>query len=96
MIKYDADTHVLTVGCDFNILRGSISVHRHNRKPRLVTYIMFAGYLIDEVIIDVSVANDFMDSQMWRYLMYHCTTGCDIKVISDKLYFPKLKELKLL
>jgi hypothetical protein len=54
----------------------------------------FAGVTIERVIVDVSVVKDFMDSQMWQVLSSNCTTGCSIEVVSDKLYFPKLKKLK--
>lgn len=94
MTRFDADTHVLTVDKDFNILKGTIWLKRQNHKPRFLTYMRFAGFIIERVIIDVSVIKDFMDSQMWQVLSSNCTTGCSIEVVSDKLYFPKLKKLK--
>jgi hypothetical protein len=94
MTKFDADTHVLTVEKDFNILKGSIWVKRFNRRARFLTYMRFAGFIIERVIVDVSVLKDFTESQMWQVLSSNCTTGCTIEVVSDKLYFPKLKKLK--
>jgi len=94
MIKLDTDTQVLTVGKDFNILRGSISLHRYNRKTRVINYTQLLGYTIERIIIDATVLQDFMESQLWSYVQHSCVNWCTTEIISDKLYFPKLKKLK--
>ncbi len=94
MITYNADTHILNVDTGFRILKSQILVQRDNRKPRLMSYLLFLGYVIDHIIIDAAVIEDFMKSQTWSCLKNNCSRGYTTEVVSDKLYFPKLKKLK--